>query len=94
VSLVHSTYKCDSEEDKLIPESYLVNTQLPAFMGRYKEIDGGDLPPVWSISNQSVLQAPKVSNDLDWLLRFSESNTLIQRCMRSPFLFNGKKANF
>lgn len=35
-----------------------------------------------------------VSNDLDWLLRFSESNTLVQRYMRNPFLLNKKKACF
>jgi len=44
--------------------------------------------------NASVLQQPLISNDMDWLLRFSESNSLVQRYMRTPFLLNKKKACF
>ena len=98
VSLIHSTYvkslgSYDTKE-AIVPESYLVNMQLPAFVGRHKELEGNDICPPWSISNTSVMQQPLISNDLDWILRLSESNSLAQRYMRSPFLLNKKKACF
>lgn len=63
-------------------------------MGRFKELWHQDLNPMWQISNQSVMQKPLIHNDLDWLLRFSESNTLVQKYIRQPFLLNNKKTVF
>ena len=47
VSLVHSSYSCFGDGQgngpagggRVIPESYLAQTQLPAFVGRYHERD-------------------------------------------------------
>lgn len=83
-SLMHSTYSCFSKEKKILdnynvlPESYFVNTQLPAFMGRYKELESEDLPSVWKVtSGTKISHMPLISANLDWLLRLSESNTLV-----------------
>lgn len=98
VSLMHSTYRCFSKNaSDVLPESYFVNTQLPAFMGRYKELEADDLASVWKVassSSQQVFELPYLGNDLDWLLRLSESNTLLQRYQRRPFLLEQKKTTF
>ena len=53
---MHSSYKCfkqDSTEESNnalpILESYMVNTQLPAFMGRYYENDNDFLDNSWQV---------------------------------------------
>jgi hypothetical protein len=57
VALVHSTYKSlgFSSYQDIVPESYLVASQLPAFVGRFKELGGDDLAPVWQITSRSLL---------------------------------------
>ena len=56
IPLMHSSYKCfkqnsAEESDNALPilESYMVNTQLPAFMGRYYENDNDFLDNSWQV---------------------------------------------
>jgi hypothetical protein len=103
VSLIHSTYKCfnsntdhsdESRYGKIIPETYFVQTQLPAFIGRHQELEANDLPPVWAVSygNQPSTLMPYISDDLEWILRLSEHGTIIQKYQRRPMTFEGRKA--
>lgn len=52
-----------------------MDLDLPAFIGRFKELEHEDLPSVWSVSSGShnYIQTPAITNDLDWILRLSES---------------------
>lgn len=52
-----------------------MDLDLPAFIGRFKELEYEDLPSIWSVSNGShkYIQTPIITNDLDWILRLSES---------------------
>jgi len=58
-----------------------MDLELPAFVGRYKELEYEDLPSVWEVSSGAVIQIPSITNDLDWILRLSESEggCLVQR---------------
>lgn len=97
VALVHSTYSsfAKGKSSDVIPESFFVRTQLPAFMGRFKEIESDDFPAIWSVvDGKKVTDVPCLSNNLDWILRLSESNTLIQKYQRRPFLLDNHKAVF
>jgi hypothetical protein len=77
---VHSTYNSFKKSNDVIPESYFVRTQLPAFMGRFKEIESEDMPAAWSVlDGKQLTEVPCIQNNLDWLLRLSEYNTLLQR---------------
>jgi hypothetical protein len=63
-------------------------------MGRFKELEANDLPSSWTIQT-GVDETPKMTCDLDWLLRLSETNTLIKRYQRVPYTVDdGKKAIF
>ena len=79
VSCIGNTYphetQLKSEEDPIIPESYFMDLDLPAFIGRFKELEYEDLSSVWSVSSgsQKYVQTPNITNDLDWILRQSES---------------------
>ncbi len=56
--LIQNSYKCftkngvdvESEKGKIIPETYLVSTQLPAFVGRTYEIEDQLGDNTWAIS--------------------------------------------
>jgi hypothetical protein len=52
-----------------------MDLDLPAFIGRFKELENEDLPSVWAVSSGShkYIQTPNITNDLDWILRISES---------------------
>jgi len=58
---MHSTYssfskdKNISEGSNVLPETYFINTQLPAFMGRFNELLIDDLPSIWSLSSSSSM---------------------------------------
>ena len=50
---------------------------------------------MWSVVNgMKMTDAPCLSNNLDWLLRLSEYNTLIQKYQRRPLLVDGHKTIF
>jgi len=34
---------------RVVPETYFARTQLPAFIGRFKELEENDLAPVFSV---------------------------------------------
>ena len=62
ISLMHSTYKCFRKEEQVaIPESYLTMAHLPAFVGRYKELEKSDLWSTWSISGPIPNVAPSLT---------------------------------
>lgn len=100
--LVHSTYKSfEAKEDKdasadvetLIPETFMVNSQLPAFVGRFLEREEALLDNTWSVVGGQIPQCapvpPLLTNDVDWALRLTEtgpSATIIQKYLENPML--------
>ena len=57
IPLLHSSYKCfnkeadQSDSTNILPESYMANTQLPAFVGRHYERDDAMLDNTWAVMN-------------------------------------------
>ena len=55
VPLIHNSYRCFSKDEadessikgKIIPESYMVQQHLPAFLGRYLELDDQHKKDSW-----------------------------------------------
>ena len=104
VSLMHSSYPCfdkaitgpsdDLVNGKVLPETYFISTQLPAFVGKFLELEGDDLQPIWAVYNGTAPNAlmPSISDNLEWLLRLTEHGTLVQRYERRPMLVDNTKA--
>ena len=101
VPLLHSTYKCfkqkdaqgGEEQEMLISETFMVNTQLPAFIGRYYQRESQQMDNTWSILGGQlppcVPVIPCITNNLDWAIRLTEagpSASIIQKYQEKPLL--------
>ena len=74
-----------------IPESYQVQTQLPAFVGRHLEKEKAMKNNSWAVIGgqlpQNVPILPNVTENIDWLLRLTEggaSASIIQKYIDKP----------
>ena len=112
VALMHSSYNCfepkpsstsEINMGEIVPESYLFQTQLPAFIGRHNELEEKKQDTTWQIVGGFVPQSAPLLNPItqsvDWALRTSEAGncaTLVQRYNPRPLLMpeTGQKTMF
>ena len=87
IPLLHSSYKCfkgeqqadavESENQLLTEESYMANTQLPAFIGRFYERENSMLDNTWAVIGGQLPQgapiSPCITQNVDWVLRLTET---------------------
>ena len=92
-ALMYSSYKQGGDA---IPESYHTATQLPAFVGRYKEKESALSDNTWAVIAgrlpQSAPILPCLTKNIDWAIRLTESGpnaSLIQKYIDRPLLMDG-----
>ena len=58
----------------------MVNSQLPAFLGRFYELENSQRDNTWAIIGGQIPQGapvmPCISQNADWILRLSEAGPI------------------
>ena len=73
-----TTEAADSDEiGNLTDETFVVSTQLPAFLGRFYERENAMLDNTWAVFGGKIPQGapvlPCITQNADWVLRLSEA---------------------
>ena len=91
IPLLHSSFKCFKEEQQqiaveelenqlLTEETYMANTQLPAFIGRFYERENSMLDNTWAVIGGYIPQGapvlPCITQNVDWVLRLTETGPI------------------
>jgi len=90
VQMVNNVVRHSDDTTQVIPESFLVNQQLPAFVGRYLEREDSFQDNAWALT--TATGPVTLTRDVDWALRLVEAGpTIIQKYESRPLLADGKK---